>query len=82
MGFWVHPTMQGQGFATECALATLEFGFSRLHAKVMTAAHAAWNAASGRVLRRIGMKYVRTNPRGFKKNREWVEELEYERRSD
>ena len=82
IGFWIHPTKQRQGFATECASAVLEFGFSRLQAKVITSAHAAWNTASGCVLRRIGMKYVRTNPRGFKKNQEWVEELEYEVRSE
>ena len=82
IGFWVHPTQQGQGFATECASSVLEFGFSRLRAKVITSAHATWNTASGRVLRRIGMKYVRTNPRAFKKNQQWVEEFEYEARSD
>jgi len=82
IGFWVHPTMQGQGFATECASSVLEFGFSRLKAKVITAAHATWNTASSRVLRRIGMNCVRTNPKGFKKNRQWVEEFEYEVRSD
>ena len=82
IGFWVHPARQGQGFATECASAVVDFGFSRLHAKVITAAHATWNTASGRVLRRIGMKYVRTNPRGFRKNQAWVEEAEYEVRSD
>lgn len=81
IGFWVHPARQGHGFATECAASVLEFGFARLEAKVITAAHATWNTASRRVLRRIGMKYVRTNPRGFKKNDEWVEELEYEVRS-
>ncbi len=80
IGFWVHPTKQGRGFATECASAVLEFGFSRLQAKVITAAHARWNTASGRVLNRIGMQHVRTNPRGFKKNHEWVEEFEYELR--
>lgn len=82
IGFWVHPAKQGQGFATECAASVLEFGFSRLGAKIITSAHATWNTASGHVLRRIGMKYVRTNPRGFKKNHEWVEEFEYEVRSD
>lgn len=82
IGFWVHPAKQGQGFATECAASVLEFGFSRLGANIITSAHATWNTASGRVLRRIGMKYVRTNPRGFKKNHEWVEEFEYEVRSD
>ena len=82
IGFWVHPDRQGQGFATESAASVLEFGFSRLGAKIITSAHATWNTASGRVLRRVGMKYVRTNPRGFKKNHEWVEEFEYEVRSD
>ena len=82
IGFWVHPAKQSQGFATECAASVLEFGFSRLGAKIITAAHATWNTASGRVLRRIGMTYVRTNPRGFKKNNAWVEEFEYEIRTD
>ncbi len=82
IGFWIHPAKQGQGFATECAASVLEFGFSRLGAEIITAAHATWNTLSRRVLRRIGMKYVRTNPRGFKKNHEWVEELEYEIRRD
>ena len=82
IGFWIHPTRQGHGFASECAASVLEFGFSRLRAEVITAAHATWNTASGRVLQRIGMQYVRTNPRGFRKNGEWVEELEYEVRTD
>jgi RimJ/RimL family protein N-acetyltransferase len=82
IGFWIHPTKQCRGFATECAASVLEFGLSRLGAKTITAAHATWNVASGHVLRRIGMKYVRTNPRGFKKNNKWVEEFEYEIRSD
>lgn len=82
IGFWIHPTKQGQGFATECAAAVLEFGFSRLGAKVITAAHAAWNTASARVLRRIGMEHVRTNLSGSKKNHERVEWFEYEARVD
>ncbi|MDJ0759070.1 MAG: GNAT family N-acetyltransferase [Woeseiaceae bacterium] len=82
IGFWTHPTRQGQGFATECAAAMLEFGFSRLNASMITAAHAPWNTASGRVLQRIGMRCVRRNPTGFEKNREWVEELEYEIRPE
>ena len=82
IGFWVHPSKQGNGFATECAAAVLEFGFSRLRAKVITAAHATWNAASGSVLRRIGMEQVHTNPSAPEKNRDRVEWLEYEVRAD
>lgn len=82
IGFWVHPAKQDQGFATECAAAVLDFGFSRLGAKVITAAHAKWNTVSGRVLRRIGMEHVRTNPGGPKNDRDQVEWLEYEVRTD
>ena len=78
IGFWVHPSKQGRGIASECAAAVVDFGFTRLEADVISAAHAAFNDASGRVLRRIGMTYVRRNPTGFKKHDDWVEELEYE----
>lgn len=79
IGFWVHPAMQGQGFAKECAAAVLEFGLSRLRAKVITATHAKWNSASSRVLHGIGMKPVKTNRGGLDKNHEWIE---YEVRAD
>ncbi len=82
IGFWVHPTRQGEGYATECAARVLRFGFSRLGAEAITAAHATWNTASGRVLQRIGMTLTGTNPKGFEKNGAWVEEYEYEMRRE
>lgn len=78
IGFWIHPLMQGNGYATEVAQAVVEFGFSRLDTSLITAAHATWNEASGKVLERVGMTRVRKNPRGFKKRGKWVEEFEYE----
>ncbi|MEM7078776.1 MAG: GNAT family N-acetyltransferase [Pseudomonadota bacterium] len=80
IGFWVHPTRQRQGYATEVAQAVVAFGFERLQAACITAAHATWNDASGEVLQRLGMRRVRTNPRGFQKGGRWVEEYEYELR--
>ena len=81
IGFWVHPARQRQGFATECAAAVLDLGFSRLGARLITAAHAAWNVASGVVLERIGMTRTCRKPKGFRKNGAWVEELVYEARA-
>lgn len=78
LGFWTHPEAQGRGYAAEAAAALLDFGFDRLGAVVIGAAHATWNEASRKVLLRIGMRYVRTNPRGFRKHGVWVEEYEYE----
>jgi ribosomal-protein-alanine N-acetyltransferase len=74
IGYWVHPAHQGTGYATEIAAAIVDFGFRRLGAIVIRAAHATWNDASRKVLQRIGMTFVGTNPRGFEKRGNWVEE--------
>lgn len=78
IGFWIHPTYQGLGYATEAARAVVEIGFRRLGAMKISAAHATWNEASGKVLEAIGMVRLRTNPQGFMKRGEWVAEYEYE----
>lgn len=77
IGFWIHPSHQRNGYAKEAATAIIGFGFDRLGAESITAAHATWNQASGKVLESIGMEFVRVNPRGFKKRGVWVEEREY-----
>ena len=77
IGFWIHPRWQGSGFATESAKAIIDYGFTRLNASLITARHAVWNAASGRVLEHVGMRRVRTVANGFRKNDTWVEEYEY-----
>ncbi|MEM1174796.1 MAG: GNAT family N-acetyltransferase [Pseudomonadota bacterium] len=82
IGYWIHPAQQGNGYAVECARAIVKFGFSVLHASLITASHASWNSASGHVLRRAGLTYRRTNPRGFKKLDAWVEVFEYDIRFD
>ena len=78
IGFWTHPSHQRNGYAVEAAQATINFGFRRLGAHRITAAHATWNEASGKVLKKIGMCFVRTIAHGFKKHGVWVEEHEYE----
>ena len=74
IGFWTHPLHQGQGYMTEAAIALIDFGFSRLGASEIQAAHALWNVASRRVLERAGLRFVRYLPEGFQKNGKWVEE--------
>jgi [ribosomal protein S5]-alanine N-acetyltransferase len=78
LGFWIHPTHQGRGYATEAASVLVEFAFERLGAGMLVSAHATWNVASGKVLEAIGMHKVRKNPRGFQKRGRWVEEYVYE----
>ena len=74
MGYWVHPSAQGKGYATEAATRVLEFGFEVLEATVIDACHATWNRSSRRVLEKAGMSFVRHLPRGFQKHGVWVAE--------
>ncbi len=74
IGFWTHPTQQGQGYMTEAAARVLEFGFTDLEAEAIGACHALWNRSSRRVLEKIGMRFVRHVPEGFQKNGVWVAE--------
>ena len=78
IGFWIHPTFQSQGYATEGATELVKFGFQSLGAQKIEAAHAKWNLSSGRVLQKIGMKRVGETHEGFLKNGEWVAEDVYE----
>ena len=53
------PSYWGQGFATEAASATLQFGFETLRVPRVVAATDAPNLASVRVMERLGMPFER-----------------------
>lgn len=74
LGYWTHPLHQGKGYMSEAAARMLDFGFNELNANRITAAHALWNAASRRVLEKIGMHFIEHIPHGFLKRGEWVAE--------
>lgn len=61
IGFWIHPTKQGRGYASEAAEAIIAFGFARLRASVITAAHATWNKASSMILRSMCPRCLRVS---------------------
>lgn len=73
LGFWTHPTHQGQGYMTEAAQAVLKFRFTQLNAIRIEAGYVLWNKSSQRVLEKIGMKFLEYKPRGFQKQGQWVE---------
>ena len=56
MGFWVGAPYRGGGVATEAARAVLDFAFGDLGAEKVTAGFFADNAASGRVLEKLGFE--------------------------
>ncbi len=57
MGYWIGKPYWSQGYCTEAAEMLLRYGFSQLGLNRITAHHFASNAASGRVMRKIGMTH-------------------------
>ena len=55
MLFSIRPRFQQRGLATEAARAVLQTAFNRLGLERVVAKHDSQNAASGAVLRRLGM---------------------------
>ncbi len=57
LGYWLGVPYWGQGYATESAQALLPYGFDTLGLHRIYASYVTPNVASGRVLRKIGMRY-------------------------
>ena len=77
IGFIVHPDHHGQGYATEAATLLLRLGFEELGLHRIVGRCDARNAASARLMERLGMRreaHLRENE--FVKG-EWCDELIY-----
>lgn len=57
IGYWVGKPYWNQGYATEAAMAMLDYGFNTLHLNRLYARHMSRNPASGKVMRKIGMQH-------------------------
>jgi [ribosomal protein S5]-alanine N-acetyltransferase len=77
LGYWIHPLHWNKGYATEAARAMLNFGFTQLGCRRIESSHALWNRASAAVIKKLGMRFLRENPKGFMKRGEWIAEGEY-----
>ena len=58
LGWAVNPDFQNKGYATETAFALIDFGFQKLKLSVIYATCDTRNAASFKVMEKIGMKRV------------------------
>ena len=57
LGYWLGVPYWGQGYATEATREMLRYGFEALGLHRIFATHFKHNAASGKILRKIGMQY-------------------------
>lgn len=56
LSYWVGAPFWNRGYASEAALRMLDFGFRDLGLRRIHAHHMVRNPASGRVMRKIGMR--------------------------
>ncbi len=56
MGFSINPDFQNQGYATEAAIALIDFGFNSLGIESINASCDSENHASKKVMEKAGMK--------------------------
>jgi len=57
LGYWIGKHFWNLGFCTEAGYAVLDYGFNVLSLKRIYSCHIARNPASGRVMRKLGMRY-------------------------
>ena len=67
LGYWVGTPFWNSGFATEAATAMLDYGFRDRKLNRISAKHLARNPASGRVMRKAGMRLEGTARQDTKK---------------
>ncbi len=59
LGYRFIPSYWGKGYATEAAIACLDYGFSHLQLNRITATAHIENTASLRIIEKCGMQYLR-----------------------
>lgn len=57
LGYWLGAPYWGQGYATEAAREMMRYGFEELRLHRIVASHFKHNAASGRILTKLGMRH-------------------------
>jgi RimJ/RimL family protein N-acetyltransferase len=58
LGYWFDEASWGRGLASEAATAVLDFALDTVRLNRVVSGHAADNPASGRILRRLGFRWV------------------------
>ena len=78
VAYWIAPAFQRQGFAEQATRLMVGFAFSDLSFHKLIVYYAADNPASGRVVEKLGFRYVGIHREAFCKNAVWHHLCEYE----
>ncbi len=77
LGYWLGVPYWGKGYATEAAREMLRYGFEQLKLHRIFATHFKNNSASGRILRKLGMKHEGCQREHFRKWDQFVDLEQY-----
>lgn len=80
LGYRLKRKFWGKGIATETAVASLKYGFTKMNLEEIFAAAHTENIASNKILTKIGLKCIDTfDYHGAQHNWYWLEKSEWER---
>lgn len=77
LGYWIDPDCWGQGLGSEAAAAVHAFAIQTLGLRRLVAGHAADNPASGRILVRLGFRWVEDRTRWYRSRQAEVARRHY-----
>src|SRR5690554_6346506 len=77
LAYWVGKKYWSNGYCTEAALGIMEYGFKKMNLNRIYACHLGKNPASGKVMKKIGMKYEGVLRQHVKKWDEYEDLLYY-----
>lgn len=77
LGYWIGKTYWNRGYCTEAAKAVVAYSFEVLKLNRIHAKHFKRNAASGRVLQKIGMRYEGCLRQHIKKRNNFEDFMRY-----
>lgn len=77
VGWYLDPKYQGHGYATESAIAMLDFMFNEVEITEIRTSAAKINPKSWKIMERLGFKYIGTKKSTYYKNNEILELKDY-----
>lgn len=77
LGYWIGMPYWNKGYVTEAAKAIIDFGFKKLNFNKIFATHFPHNPASGKIMKKIGMKKEAFLKEEVKKDGEYFDLVMY-----
>lgn len=78
IGYWIGEKHWNMGYATEASTAVIKWAFENTNLNRIECDHFAFNEASGKVMKKIGMRKVGLKREYYQKKGKFIDIVEYE----